>query len=895
MELHLFKKREKEDISASGRFGAPQLEPIQKQFPEKKNTHWLRRSLASLATACFLSMSGCSSEKAPELFSGDSIYLKEASNFITFKRDGSSTSSHIAENQLLLSFREDASKDERANIHDWLLQQGASKVGQVPGMLLLQYELQPGANLSQILSYLENQPAVLAATPNSVIYPARDPDSNYVGTVEDGFWWIDRIRLREAWDVTTGSSDVPVAVIDSGIFTDSGHFDGKKIIKGLKCRLNDGTVYFMSEDQPPDDCPGIRSYRPGAHGTQVASILASRGDDGTAGAGVAWKNPLISIDLVGGAEDSTYADANAAIELAIKMGAKVVNLSYAACSKEGCKSGVPPTLEDTTSFRLGLLSAMVEAYKNNVLIVLPAGNSGFKNDDQWLPSDRHPSDSDYFASNALIVGGTDDWNDPICWQDWVKGGSICELGIRLPYRCECHLCNDHSWPTYPSYPYTVEGKVVELSAPGYRLALVDSEKQDGSLLINSGTSFAAPMVAGAAALVFSKHADYSASDIKQALLDSAKTSTGCRQIGHGIIDVAAALDIADLPWNKKYNSSPAFHSVRQTRDTGFVVAGGFGFYGYGSNIAKLNSHGSVVWSRTISSGTNGRDWTIAALETRDGAYLAVANHEESGTPNVGGRYDILAKKFDYNGDMLWEQTFGMQDVSEMVSSIQEVSDGNTVISGTSDGEIFLIKIDSAGTLSWERKIIFDGGSAGASSVQELDSGGYLIGGVNTQNDTMVSYNTIIKTDETGNPLSTTTFGESDTGAFNISKMADGEFVVSGSNGAGAGLVVRFDSTGTEVWSTNIVGDIRNSFMSSSSTRDGGIILTGTAWSSGTESDVWLVKLSASGDKIWEKKFGDAGVNIGYSVQETFDGGFIIAGVADDSAGLIKTDKDGATK
>ena len=104
---------------------------------------------------------------------------------------------------------------------------------------------------------------------------------------------------------------------------------------------------------------------------------------------------------------------------------------------------------------------------------------------------------------------------------------------------------------------------------------------------------------------------------------------------------------------------------------------------------------------------------------------------------------------------------------------------------------------------------------------------------------------------------------------------------------------------TEVWSRNYGGQSSDPGGAVKSTYDGGYILTGTTYSYGLgRGDLWLVKTDSNGTEQWNKTFGGRNFDIGRSVQQTSDEGYIIAGstqsfgVRNSDAWLIKTDKSG---
>lgn len=103
----------------------------------------------------------------------------------------------------------------------------------------------------------------------------------------------------------------------------------------------------------------------------------------------------------------------------------------------------------------------------------------------------------------------------------------------------------------------------------------------------------------------------------------------------------------------------------------------------------------------------------------------------------------------------------------------------------------------------------------------------------------------------------------------------------------------------EVWSKNYGGQSSDPGGAVKATYDGGYVLTGTTYSYGLgRGDLWLVKTDSNGTQQWDKTFGGRNFDIGRSVQQARDGGYIIAGstqsfgVRNSDAWLVKTDKNG---
>lgn len=260
----------------------------------------------------------------------------------------------------------------------------------------------------------------------------------------------------------------------------------------------------------------------------------------------------------------------------------------------------------------------------------------------------------------------------------------------------------------------------------------------------------------------------------------------------------------------------------------------------------------------------------------------------------------------YEPDVEWEKTFGGsgEDNSRMV---RQTTDGGYILVGTTgsygagDRDVYLVKADSNGNEVWNKT--FGGGSRDAGHcVQQTSDGGYIVAGYfNWQQNAC-----LIKTDSNGNEVWHKCFGEAWANIFfSVQQTLDGGYIASGmtsTSGAGGydGCLAKIDSDGNEVWYKTYGGSANEYLYSVQQTTDGGYIVVGDTRSFGANGmDVYLIKTDSDGNEVWHNTFGGSGDDDGYWVQQTTDGGYIITGIVNYQTGsddiyLIKTDSDGNT-
>ncbi|MGI8659956.1 MAG: S8 family peptidase [Thermoleophilaceae bacterium] len=382
----------------------------------------------------------------------------------------------------------------------------------LPGVQLVKVE--PGQSVPAATAELERSAEVVYAEPNFIrrlhtvpndpLFPNLYGLQNSGQAVDGASGTSDAdIDAPEAWDITTGSAQATVAVVDSGvdlahpdlssrIWRNPGESGGGRESNGVDDDANGLTDDWRGWDWVADDnLPADENN----HGTHVSGTIAASGNDGVGVTGVSWNSRVMPLRMLDAGGSGNVADLVSAYRYAGRKGAQVVNASLGG-----------------SGFSRAELDAIDAA--PGTLFVVAAGNGGADGvGDDVDTAPEYPCA--YAAANIVCVAASDQ-NDGLA--RFSNFGAVS----------------------------------VDLAAPGVRTL---STVPGGGYRYFRGTSMATPHAAGAAALIWSLVPGASVTGVRAALLGgtdaksafTAKTATGGRLNARRSLELAAASAGLPLP------------------------------------------------------------------------------------------------------------------------------------------------------------------------------------------------------------------------------------------------------------------------------------------------------------------------------------------------------------
>lgn len=392
-------------------------------------------------------------------------------------------------NELIVKYKKGIASTHRASVESTV---GTQTLKYYPLIDAYQVKVTSGKTMEETLAaYASLTDTIEYAQPNYLLYASVVPDD----PAYSNLWGMATIGASAAWDVSTGSSNIIIGVIDTGVdythpdlSANIWHNPGEIPFNGID---DDGNGYvddtvgwdFCNGDNDPSD--------DNVHGTHVAGTIAAVGNNAIGVAGVMWKASIMPLKFLNSSGVGNSSDAIEAIQYAINKGAFLTNNSWGG-------GGYEPAM----------YSAISAANSQHQLFIAAAGNETNNND-------TNPSyPSNYELPNVIAVAAT---------------GSSDALA------------------SYSNYGATQ----VDLAAPG---SLIYSTAPSNSYQILSGTSMATPHVSGACGLLWSLDTSIDYLDIRNAILEGVDvvSSLSGKCVTGGRMNLKNSLSKVGVSWLEEF-------------------------------------------------------------------------------------------------------------------------------------------------------------------------------------------------------------------------------------------------------------------------------------------------------------------------------------------------------
>ena len=319
----------------------------------------------------------------------------------------------------------------------------------------------------------------------------------------------------------------------------------------------------------------------------------------------------------------------------------------------------------------------------------------------------------------------------------------------------------------------------------------------------------------------------------------------------------------------------------------------------------------------------------SVIKTSDGGY-AILGHTQSLDGDIQNKtnesFDFWLLKFDSNDALQWQNTYGGSDDDRGLDIIETTNGGYAILgySKSTDGDVsenagahdfWIAKLDVSGNIIWQKSFGFLGADIGY-ALTETNNGGFLVTGVldvsasggQGNSKTLASLHAggdywAIKLNVNGEKEWSRFFGGTFTDTpYDVVETEDNNFIIVGSSdsddvdiknnkGTYDFWIVKLSDTGNLIWEKSVGGSEIDEAWGITGTIDGNFVIVGDTRSKDKDvssnngaADVLITKITSNGDLLWTKTFGGTSFDTARSVSKASDGGFIISGSSRSSDG-----------
>jgi len=321
------------------------------------------------------------------------------------------------------------------------------------------------------------------------------------------------------------------------------------------------------------------------------------------------------------------------------------------------------------------------------------------------------------------------------------------------------------------------------------------------------------------------------------------------------------------------------------------------------SINGCDNNSCYYWAKTYGGGSI--DSARSIQQTTDGGYI-VAGYTNNFVESCYENTWVI--KLTKDGSVEWEKAY--HEVHEPYTDypiydysraydIKQTTDSGYILVGEAmkqrycspvtviDYDVLVIKLDENGDVSWQKT--FRDGCNTARSVDQTTEGGYIVAGYSYAECYEIyspdeSRIWVMKLDSDGEiTWQKQYYFQGENGeAHSIKNTTDGGYIVAGQKISQThnrdAWVLKLDVSGDVTWQKTYGGSDNESIYSIQQTEDDGFIMAGYTYSFGTgKADAWVLKLDENGEITWQKSYGDESGDYACSIQHTEDGGYIVSG------------------